>query len=81
MHPVARVSTNISRNLFAFVVYHGNAINKPLLSNGRLPNISCERFRHHPRGDGCSDVETCGEADVVTGACTLYSWRRRCGSW
>jgi hypothetical protein len=38
-----------------------------------------------PRGDCCLGFETCGEADVATGACSLGSWglwrcgRKRCG--
>jgi hypothetical protein len=43
--------------------------------------LTCGRFPHPPppRGDGCSDVETGGEMNVVAEACALCS--RLCYGW
>jgi hypothetical protein len=71
--------------IVAFVGFCGNEVNKPLHSNGHLPNITHvggSLITPSLRWLGCSDVEECGEADVAAATRSSGSWRRRwCGRW
>jgi hypothetical protein len=48
---ITHVADRHSPFILAIVGYHGNEINKPLLRNGRLPNITHVGGSHKVMGD------------------------------